>query len=192
MRIHDIFSSIEFVDEIPDSNIVNKYGDIFPYTGRPSASISSYDKFRRNLFWIKEKYDFKDDSDSESYNNINECNQRLANNLERSYWDRDMGVIYAEITYPLTNKAIVKFVKKNPRLQLTCGMLLYAYTCAYQMVYDSENASEQECIPGMLNMATTDGKFGIWGHAIEDLVYNGSSDIEVHETYIKCHFSCDS
>lgn len=192
MKIHDIFSLIEFVDEIPESNVVHLYKDIFPGAGRPCDSVSSYDKFRRNLFWIKETYDFQEDSDGEEYDNVDECNKRLANNLERSYWDRDMGVIYVEITYPLTNKAIVKFVKKNPRLQLTCGMLLYAYTFAYQMVYNSEDASEQECIPGMLNMATTDGRFGIWGHAIEDLAYNGSSNIEVHETYIKCRFSCDS
>ena len=43
----------------------------------------------------------------------------------------------------------------------------------YQCMYTEEDQTSDEIagyIPGMLNRTTTDGRFGIWGHDLEDLV----------------------
>lgn len=48
----------------------------------------------------------------------------------------------------------------------------------YQKLYEWEEAQESHLIPGMLNRAKTDGPFGIWGHDITDLIYNGHSSIK--------------
>ena len=99
--------------------------------------------------------------------------------------------IYANISYPLTNPAIIKVTTNE---NITYAVLLYMYTKAYQYVYKMEEkvVGDPGSIPGMLNRAKSDGQFGIWGHDIEDLVYNGFSEVEVYKNHIVCDFNCDS
>jgi hypothetical protein len=191
MDISDMFSDIKFVKKIPKKEIICTYNDIFPYyRGKPCDNISDYETFIGKLFKYKETFDFDDEFSKEDEDDMHEGNKQLANSLEKPVYN-NITTIYAEITYPLTNKAIVKFVKK-PYVILTNGRILYAYTYAYQLVYEEDGANNQECIPGMFNIQQSKGKFGIWGHAICDLLYNGTSTIEVGKTHIKCNFQCDS
>jgi hypothetical protein len=73
-------------------------------------------------------------------------------------------------------------------------MLLYAYTIAYQLVYiiENEDSSDPGFIDGMYNRKQSHGRFGIWGHYLDDLVYNGISSIDFYHNSVVCKFSCDS
>ena len=51
--------------------------------------------------------------------------------------------------------------------------LVKAITDRYQEIYEEEErttTAEAGLIPSMLNRSPTDGKYGIWGHEIQDLV----------------------
>lgn len=105
----------------------------------------------------------------------------------------DIRKVYCYITYPLDNPALIKFVCNKP---VTYGMLLYCYTYAYQLVYDLEDKdvrSKTETVkPNMLNSDESGGRFGIWGHSIGELGYNGGCKIKIYKTKVICSFSCDS
>lgn len=53
----------------------------------------------------------------------------------------NVNTIYCIITYPLHKPATIKFTCKVP---VTYGMLLYAYTIAYQWVYELEEEEEED------------------------------------------------
>jgi hypothetical protein len=80
--------------------------------------------------------------------------------------------------YPLSRT--VNFQHELIR-QMTGLDLLVLGRVDYEQIYreeaDSSSVSASR-IPGMLNRETTDGKYGIWGHEIENLVFEG---IEVDE-----------
>ena len=82
-------------------------------------------------------------------------------------------------------------------IDVTYGKVLYLYTYAYQHMYELEDedvGEETGNVPGMLNRAMSEGRFGIWGHSIGDLAYNGASTIEYADDgeTVVCRFSCDS
>jgi hypothetical protein len=109
--------------------------------------------------------------------------------------DNKIKYVYAIIDYPLSTCAMIKFTCYT---SVTYGMLLYFYTIAYQLVYEIENNDVDHStgyIEGMFNRKKSTGRFGIWGHDIEELVYNGYSHIFTLENIsdsIFCHFDCDS
>jgi len=75
------------------------------------------------------------------------------------------------ISYPLSTTA--KFTLNTGKNGITRGGLVKKICDLYKKIYEIEdNTSDVEPvnIPGMLNRITTDGKFGIWGHHIGDLV----------------------
>lgn len=96
-------------------------------------------------------------------------------------------VVYATIRYPVSRPAVFRYELNAPARY---GTLLYLYTDAYQRMYSLE--SDPGCVPRMLNRAESDGPFGIWGHYIDDLVYNGSSSVKVYEGGAVCEFEVDS
>lgn len=79
--------------------------------------------------------------------------------------------------YPLSNPVTFKFVDgpytRRELAQLICS--------CYQTIYREEDESTKipagQISPNMLNRNMTDGKYGIWGHDIGDLV--------LHTVYIK-------
>ncbi len=100
--------------------------------------------------------------------------------------------INASIEYPLSVVATIQF-KCNT--EITYGMLLYLYTIAYNLIYQIEDidvGTTTGNISGMLNRRTSAGRYGIWGHHIDDLVYNGKYTISIHDNAIICQFNCDS
>lgn len=170
------YSNVEIVDAKFLSNIQNtremiEVNDIFTYELTPSDEIpdSIYDYY---------------------------CNfsKKCIDNAMKVI-DDNIKYVYAVISYPLANIAIIKFTCRQP---VTYGMLLYLYTVAYKLVYKIEDydvGHPTNHIPGMFNRQRSSGRFGIWGHDIEDLVYNGNSSICVYEganDSVVCRFECDS
>jgi hypothetical protein len=99
--------------------------------------------------------------------------------------------VYCVIDYPVENTAIIKFKTHD----VTYGKLLYLNTIAYQLMYATEDEDvghATENIKGMYNRAPSKGRFGIYGHHITDLVYNGGSKITIYDNVAVCVFSVDS
>ena len=80
--------------------------------------------------------------------------------------------ITVEFSYPLSKAVTFDFHSNNGN-GFTREQLEDLVTSTYQKIYEEEEESTQVepgHIPGMLNRNTTNGKYGIWGHDIEDLV----------------------
>lgn len=186
------FQSTEFSYEISTLPSGNKplqvIEDIFPYGGRPSSKISSSDEYYKSIL-----------NDFITQNNVerdydDECEiidvKKIKTQLNTIMADH-IRTIYAVVTYPLTNQAIIKFECNKP---VTNSMLLFLFTNAYQIAYAIEESDDRDpgLMPGMFNRAKSNGRFGIWGHVIGDLCYNGGSKIQIYDNYIVCNFGCDS
>lgn len=80
-------------------------------------------------------------------------------------------VFVLEITYPLRAPCQVKI--STGKHGISRLNLVSKIVDTYRKIYKIEDKSTRVkagYIPGMLNRNFTDGKFGIWGHCIEDLV----------------------
>lgn len=173
----DIFTTIQEVDKLPDQeNEIGKEEDVFGYWGRPSMDVDDYSTFRDSL--INDSYpDGLGDKDIEK-----KVDQPISQNYRTIYTVHD---------YPLSREVYFKFECNQP---VTYGILLYAYTIAYQLIYklEDEDSGDPGFIQNTFNRSTSNGKFGIWGHYIGDLVYNGISRINYYPNEVVCYFSCDS
>jgi hypothetical protein len=145
----EIFDIIEY-QKILENEENEKIKNIFKYGFQPSDQLAGLDDFCDRLEdKLKNRYD--------PYQKI-DCNNKIINCV---------------ITYPL---------KKAVKVQLTCnvdityGLLLYAYTSAYQIISSLEEQS------GIFDMF----------HSIEELVYNGDSNVVITPSGIWCDFDCDS
>ena len=59
----------------------------------------------------------------------------------------------------------------------------------YKTVYDEEASTTQTTpalLPGMLNRNTTDGKWGIWGHELGDLIVHTLVESEDGAWQVQC------
>ena len=75
------------------------------------------------------------------------------------------------IDYPLTNPFYKEF--KTGKKGMTRKGLINLIVKSYRKVYKEEDSSSKikaGWIPNMLNRNGTDGKYGIWGHVLEDLM----------------------
>lgn len=93
------------------------------------------------------------------------------------------------ITYPLSNPYEGKF--KVGTKGMTRAKLVEKVVKAYKKIYATEDedvGAETGNISGMFNRATSEGRYGIWGHYMEDLM--------LHTAYLKkngvIEVSCDS
>lgn len=71
-----------------------------------------------------------------------------------------------EISYPLTNPSVSKL--KVGKRGLTRKALVAKICAKYKEIYASED--DPGHIPGMYNRAQSEGKYGIWGHDLCDLI----------------------
>lgn len=81
------------------------------------------------------------------------------------------------IDYPLTNAFVTKL--ETGKNGLTRREVVTKICSFYKKIYDDEAKSmngKESYIEGMYNRATSDGKYGIWGHVLGDLVL---SDINI-------------
>ena len=76
-----------------------------------------------------------------------------------------------EIDYPLSRPCILD--SRTPSVGVSRINFVEAVVQAYRDIYDAEDETSKVKagnIPGMFNRNTTDGKYGIWGHDIGDLM----------------------
>ena len=179
-------------------NRLEKIRDILNGYGAPCKEAKSAEKFVMNIVkdhaeWLIDALeDYGDDQDDfdEEYGDMS-----ILGNLEKLAREfNNISTVYTRITYPLKRPALFRFNLNLNGKTLTAGHLLWIYTWAYQMVYalEEEEDGNPGDIPGMFNRATSNGPFGIWGHCIGDLDYNGSSKVDVYNDYVICEFDCDS
>lgn len=107
--------------------------------------------------------------------------------------NQNISNIYVIIEYPVINKAVIKF---SCKIKITYGFLLYVNTIAYQLMYDIEDedvgCQTKTISANSFNRASSNGRFGIYGHYITDLVYNSNYKISARNENIYCQFDCDS
>ncbi len=75
------------------------------------------------------------------------------------------------IDYPLTTSFKRKF--ETGKTGMTRRQLVNLAVDSYKKIYKTEDMGVGEAtgnIPGMFNRATSDGRYGIWGHGLGDLV----------------------
>ena len=99
-----------------------------------------------------------------------------AKEIPASDWD-----IIAYIGYPV--RRIGHFLTRMTTTQepLNLAMLYVAHATAYKMMYEIEESRDGHpgYICGLMNRADSNGVYGIWGHDLCDLVYNGLTIINV-------------
>jgi hypothetical protein len=79
------------------------------------------------------------------------------------------------IDYPLSTPAL--FPLRTPSTGVSRIDLVEIIVKAYREVYKEEEEStkvKSGLIPGMYNRNTTDGKYGIWGHGLGDLMLHAA------------------
>ena len=179
-----ILKSVTFPEpeSFVDYKINKRENDIFSYTKAPSDKLGSLEAFCQG-FKEKEYDDYEDNEEGEEKKDKDKCHKVLSNITN----------VIVEIDYPVSKPAIFKFDCTST--EVTYGLVLYLYTYAYQLMYKLEDEDVGEStnnIPGMLNRERSEGRFGIWGHDIGDLVYNGISTLSFSGDTVICYFSCDS
>jgi hypothetical protein len=109
--------------------------------------------------------------------------------------------IYTVHDYPLKRKVFSRVDIDPTKHAATYALLLYYHALVYQEIYYREDttsgANPPGNNPGTYNRVTTNGPYGIWGHRIGDLCYNGNSTVT---TFVDadgvasalCAFDCDS
>lgn len=193
IKMDKVISQWQIMESVDRSKPVRIEKDVIGGAhGRPTDKLSSLPKYYKDFISEIEKcyneYSVPEGflTKSKATASLKQLNSKLNTTVEPN-----IKTVYTIITYPLSKPAIIKFDCLVP---ITYGVLLYIYTYAYQLVYklEEENVGNPGLIPGMLNRAKSKGMFGIYGHNIDDLVYNGNSIIEIHDDYIICDFHCDS
>eukprot|EP01132_Coremiostelium_polycephalum_P004313 gene4313-5398_t len=101
--------------------------------------------------------------------------------------------VYFYFEYPLETEATIKVTFPEPR-SINSLDLLSVCSLAYQWVYEEEEreVGNPGHIPGLMNRNVSHGRYGIWGHDLSDLIYNGFSQIKVYDSFIHCVFEVDS
>ena len=79
------------------------------------------------------------------------------------------------IDYPLTNAAKVTLTTKDPKGFTRLSLFMHVAE-AYKKIYDEENQGSKDPEPtgNLYNRPSTKGKYGIWGHCMEDLFLEGA------------------
>lgn len=199
-----LVKSVELLEKLPQlgepKSIIKNIFDNSNSKGEPNMKVKNYRNFvyklmkdlleyyidthNNELADIESDLTIKSDLiDIETDLNIKDLHTKIDNHIR---------TIYTIIKYPLSTPSIFKFTWET---QITYGMLLYAFTIAYQLTYIIEeedyninNNKNSE----LLNRPKSNGRFGIFGHDIDDLVYNGFSKIKIYKDSVICNFECDS
>lgn len=192
----------EFKNKLKDINVT----DIIVDRSKGSKS-SILDKFLENARTYRQEVRDPFEGLIEGCDYILQPSNKLPSNLEEYYTQfkdplakkviaENIKDIFLIISYPLTNTAIVQLKMGGVQgVSVTPAMMLYLYTAAYQLVYkieDEDAGGKTGNIGNMLNRATSSGRFGIWGHHISDLVYNGLGNLKFFHEALVCSLDCDS
>jgi len=93
------------------------------------------------------------------------------------------------IDYPLTNQFEIT-LKPKTKGWTRLAVVEFIIKCYKQIYKEEEKSSKIKSghIPNMFNRNQTDGKYGIWGHDLSDLILH-SLDEESKDVFVVC---CDS
>ncbi|KAM9955690.1 hypothetical protein ACTFIW_002330 [Dictyostelium discoideum] len=178
-------ASKEDLKLIEDSEVLNEIDDLLPYAGCPCYQFNNIDQFKEQLL--------KDNQLRIERVKQEELKVKI---IENNLSDKniDFKYVYCRITSYLSNKATIKVTRPDPSIALTNIELLAIYSKAWQWVYQEEEkeSGNPGNINGMLNRAKSYGRYGIYGHDITDLAYNGGSLIKIYNGFVVCKFSVDS
>ena len=191
----DLYKLVNLDARFPNDDDAQSVENYLPYIGRPSQDLSSYEQFMDELMVSYDDLGVMYEEDGEDYEEIMGMTREDLVNRLNEVVSPNVKNIYTAIDYPLSRPANFKFTIED-NLDVTYGFLLYTYSVAYQIVCDIEDKEDGDpgTIPGLLNRAQSNGQFGIWGHGIGDLVYNGSSNVSVSNSGedVWCYFDVDS
>lgn len=161
--------------------------------GQPSQKAGTYGQFIAELLTSVEKHiesflqDIQeygpDDEDSiwmpKTIDDLQKVVHHVGTALPQKY-------IYTYTTYPFSRPVVCKFTLKD-NVPMTYGILLYAYTVAYQSIYELVLSARHD-----LPDDPSEDTIEISGHGIEDLCYNGISLVKINGSSVWCEFDVDS
>lgn len=162
-----------------DCNMIH---NLLPPAGEPSQSgVESYQSFIDNL--LKGYVNYWEECNSDCDSDCDDCGGEPNRNVSvddlRALLQKELGAdikfISCEINYPCEKPFV--HTTATTKTKVTHGMLLWRYTCAYQVLYAT---------------VSNGNPYGVWGHTIGDLAYNGDSDIRICCNTVTCTFECDS
>lgn len=127
---------------------------------------------------------------------LSEIDKEIASNIISGYDEQKKRIVkyllngpvtgVCHISYPLTNPVDLPIIDAN-----TIGDILWDISMKYREIYEiEEESATTKTTPidertGLINRNRTDGKYGIWGHDLSDLYFEGLSihedgQIEIH------------
>lgn len=169
-------------------NIMN---NVFPGAGRPCDDVKMFYSYFAEIERIAIDDDIVKACEEDECENIYLNFTEFIKTADNSIFD-NIKDVYCLIKYPVRNPA---FIHIQLHGSLTYDKLLYAYSVAYQTMYDiEENTNNKIFIPTsvLLNRSETDGLFGIWGHDIVDLEYDGNSELKIYDNFVIFSAGCSS
>lgn len=154
------------------SDIVKEFNDFLPCAGSPNLNGSSHDAFIEDLMRIEIMIsDSEQDQDQDNIISLkNKLNQVI---------DAKPKHIYAVLGYPYETQHFRIQLKYPNDSVITFSFLLFMYSLLMRYIEedfeDDDSSDECNCC-----------------HALEELVYNGGSQIRVYENHLTFTFDCDS
>lgn len=195
----DVIKSITPVDDFEPSGEDIRI-ELPPYCLHPSDDCATYAQVFQQIkdAIVEQAEDEDEDEDAKETDDVpitftERVSQRLSKFITPIPMLSEKPTVFVRITYPVRTKAMFRVVFRPDAGQLNIAMLHIAHATAYKLMYALEDGdTEAELIPGMFNRQFTQGPYGIWGHCIEDLIYNGSCQLNIFQNSLVCKLSCDS
>jgi len=184
-----------------DSVFSHKAQNVFKTYGiaTPSNGKQSYQEFVATMTNRIAGDDDDDDDDDDDERDEKPLKVKVEEKLDKLHDLEAMNrstkrrIVHCRIDYPLHKPTCIKWVLEQ---EATFGMLLWLHAKSYNIVYQIEeqtSGGDPGNIEGMFNRNTSEGMFGIWGHRIGDLLYNGHSIVGfLDDSVVVCDFHVDS
>ncbi|KAN0027197.1 hypothetical protein ACTFIU_009884 [Dictyostelium citrinum] len=180
----------EELKEIEESKEIKKIENILRALGTPNKAITTLENYKN---YLKEDALSKKSWGLKSFNQPNQTDDDLFKETVLIEGDNTKD-IYCFIDAYTASPVTIKVTRPDPLQPLTNVELLAIYSRAFQYIYEEEEkeVGNPGHIPGLLNRDTSHGRYGVWGHDLSDLVYNGFSEVLIYKDFIVCEFSVDS
>ncbi|KAM9984719.1 hypothetical protein ACTFIY_009162 [Dictyostelium cf. discoideum] len=179
--------------EIEELKPIKKLENILRDIGAPYKPITTLENYKN---YLKEDALSKKSWGLESFNLPNQTDDDLFKETVLIEGGDNTKYVYCFIDAYTEDPVTIKVTRPdaNALQPLTNVELLAIYSKAFQFIYEEEEkeVGNPGHIQGMLNRGVSHGRYGIWGHDLSDLVYNGFSDVLIYKDFIFCEFRVDS
>ncbi|KAK5575267.1 hypothetical protein RB653_010524 [Dictyostelium firmibasis] len=184
-------ASIEELKLIKETKPLKKLENISKAIGAPAKAITSLEEYK---VYLKEDALSKKSWGLSDFNEPNQTEDDLFKEEVLVEGSDNIKNVFCFIDAYLSNEATIKVTRPNPSQPLTNVELIAIYSRAFQFIYEEEEkeVGNPGHVQGMLNRNQSNGRYGIWGHDLSDLVYNGFSEVLIHKDFIVCDFHVDS